>query len=166
MRQLHELLWYLTEAVELQPGQNDVEASLHETERLTGLPADALEQYDITAHRQQVAPLLRRTSEQARSGVPDRKDYSGADLMGADLAKANLRGASLRSALLIGANLRGADLRLADLIGADLRDADLRDADLTGAIFVTQPQLAAARGNSRTSIPAALVRPPHWDVRR
>jgi Pentapeptide repeats (8 copies) len=166
MRQLHELLWYLTEAVELQPGQDDVEASLRETERLTRLPAEALEQYDVTAHRQRVAQLLRRTSELARSGVPDRKDHSGADLAGADLAKANLRGASLRSALLIGANLRGADLRLADLIGADLRDANLSDGDLTGAIFVTQPQLAAARGNSRTSIPAALVRPPHWDVRR
>ena len=166
MRQLHELLWYLTEAVELQPGQNDLDASLRETERLTRLPADALEQYDPAGHRQQVAQLLRRTSEVARSGVPDRKDRSGADLIGADLAKANLRGASLRNALLIRADLRGADLRLADLIGADLRDAELGDADLTGAIFVTQPQLAAARGNSRTSIPAALVRPSHWDVRR
>jgi hypothetical protein len=166
MRQLHELLWYLTEAVQLQPGDDDIEAILRETERLTRLPADELESYDVATHRQHAAQLLRRTSELARSGVPERKDHSEADLMGADLAKANLRGASLRGALLVGADLRGADLRLADLIGADLRDADLRDADLTGAIFVTQPQLAAATGNSRTSIPAALVRPPHWDMRR
>jgi hypothetical protein len=166
MRQLHELLWYLTEAVELRPGDDELETRLDETERLTRLDAGVLERYDVSAHRQRVAQLLRRTSELARSGVPDREDHSGADLMGADLANAKLRGASLRGAYLIGADLRGADLRLADLIGADLRDADLRDADLTGAIFVTQPQLAAAKGTTRTTIPAALVRPAHWDVRR
>ncbi|NEE31666.1 pentapeptide repeat-containing protein, partial [Streptomyces sp. SID7982] len=62
----------------------------------------------------------------------------------------------------IAADLSGADLRDADLIGADMRDTDLRGADLRGALFLTQPQLNAARGDARTKVPQTLERPPHW----
>lgn len=72
-------------------------------------------------------------------------------------------GASHRGALLMAADLRGADLTDADLLGADLRDADLRGADLSGALFLTQPQLAAAVGDAATWLPARLSRPAHWD---
>ncbi|MNP79433.1 Pentapeptide repeats (8 copies) [compost metagenome] len=63
---------------------------------------------------------------------------------------------------MIACDLRNADLRHADLIGADLRDADLGGADLTGSIFLTQSQLNAAKGNSRTRLPAHLNLPEHW----
>lgn len=90
------------------------------------------------------------------------RDRSGADLIGAKLRGADLRGVSLRGAYLIGADLRGADLDHTDLLGTDLRAADLRAARLAGSIFLTQPQLDAARGDSTTTIPAALARPRHW----
>ncbi|NDL55912.1 hypothetical protein [Phytoactinopolyspora mesophila] len=35
-------------------------------------------------------------------------------------------------------------------------------AELDGAIFLTQPQLAAAQGDATTTIPASLARPAHW----
>ncbi|MER6563572.1 pentapeptide repeat-containing protein, partial [Streptomyces sp. NPDC001027] len=102
-------------------------------------------------------------SEQVRAGVGGRrKERRGADLMGARLKGADLHGANLRGACLIAADLTGADLRRADMIGADLRDADLTDADLTGAFFLTQPQLNAARGGAGTRVPASLARPGHW----
>jgi uncharacterized protein YjbI with pentapeptide repeats len=82
--------------------------------------------------------------------------------VGAALRGARLRGASLRGAYLIGADLRDADLRQADLLGADLRGADLRGADLDGALFLTQPQLEAARGDPATRLPDWLRRPAHW----
>jgi len=91
-----------------------------------------------------------------------RSDLLRADLSGADLREADLRGADLRGACLIGADLRGADLRRADLIGVDLRGADLRGADLTGCLYLTQPQLASARGDGAARIPWSLRRPPHW----
>ena len=78
------------------------------------------------------------------------------------MCSSDLRGANLRGAYLIGAALSGADLRWTDLIGADLRDADLRGADLTDALFLTQPQLTAARGDADTRLPGALSRPEHW----
>lgn len=166
VRQLHELLWYLTEALALPAARSvhaDLRTALEKTEELTGRTPEELADLDVAAHRREVNVLLLRTSELARAGAKGRrKDRRGADLMGARLRGADLRGANLRGAYLIAADLTGADLRGADLIGADLRDADLTDADLTGAFFLTQPQLNAARGNAATRLPESVTRPGHW----
>ncbi|MEU6776816.1 pentapeptide repeat-containing protein [Streptomyces sp. NPDC046759] len=176
VRQLHELLWYLTEALGLpaaRPVHPQLRSALEETERLTLQSPEELAALDVAAHRQQVNVLLLRTSELARAGAGGGKggkggkkaagkDRRGADLVGARLRGAQLRGASLRGACLIAADLTGADLRDADMIGADLRDADLSDADLTGAFFLTQPQVNSARGSTGTRLPASVTRPVHW----
>ncbi|MFE6667321.1 pentapeptide repeat-containing protein [Streptomyces sp. NPDC057697] len=168
MRQLHELLWYLTEALSLEPARTlhgEIRRVLEETERLTRLPAEAFPELDVAGHREVVAELLLRTSEVVRATAPrkKRRDRRGADLIGAGLKGADLRGADLRGAYLIAADLTGADLRRADLIGADFRDADLSGADLTGSLFLTQAQLNAARGDAATKLPPSLHRPAHWD---
>ena len=166
MRQLHELLWYLTEAMGLpaaQPIDHELRRLADETERLTMATADALLALEVAAHRNRVNVVLVRASELVRAGAPHRgRDHRGADLIGADLRGADLRTANLRGAYLIGADLRDADLERADVIGADLRGADLRGADLTASIFLIQSQLDAARGDGRTAVPAALRRPTHW----
>ncbi|WP_169314255.1 pentapeptide repeat-containing protein [Streptomyces piniterrae] len=166
MRQLHELLWYLAEALTLAPARPvhaELRRALEKTERLTRGTADELKGLDVPAHRGEVNALLLRTSELVRAKIPGRrKDRRGADLIGARLKGADLRGANLRGAYLIAADLKGADLRSADLIGADLRDADLGGADLTGSIFLTQSQLNAAKGDQATTLPPALARPAHW----
>ncbi|MFB9461290.1 pentapeptide repeat-containing protein [Streptomyces cinereospinus] len=166
MRQLHELLWYLAEALTLplaRPIHGDLRRALDKTERLTGGSAQELQELDVTAHRRDVNALLLRTSELVRAKVAGRKkDRRGADLVGANLEGADLRGANLRGACLIAADLKRADLRSADVIGADLRDADLSGADLTGSIFLTQSQLNAAKGDTVTRLPPALTRPTHW----
>jgi uncharacterized protein YjbI with pentapeptide repeats len=168
MRQLHELLWYLTEALALpnaRPLHGELRRALEQTERLTGSQAGALVSLDVAGHRQHVNALRVRASELARAGLGPpgaRADHRGADLAGADLRGARLRGASLRGARLVGTDLAGADLTGADLTGADLRAADLRGADLAGAIFLTQSQLDAARGDAGTRLPRSLARPGHW----
>ncbi|TMV52275.1 pentapeptide repeat-containing protein [Paenibacillus mesophilus] len=176
MRQLHELLWYLTEALTLQPARpihEEVSSALDETERLTRLSPDSLLELDVAAHRANVNTLLLRTSELVRADArlkqknpsQRQKTYGrGADLIGAKLRGADLRGANLRGAYLIAADLRGADLRAADLIGADFRDADLSGADLTDSLFLTQPQLNSAKGNADTKLPPTLARPAHWSA--
>ncbi|MEV5509902.1 pentapeptide repeat-containing protein [Streptomyces orinoci] len=166
MRQLHELLWYVSEALTLpaaRPVHTELRRARTEIDGLTRGSADSLTGLDVPALRARVNTLLLRTSELVREKVPGRKkDHRGADLMGARLTGAKLRGASLRGAYLIAADLRKADLREADVIGADFRDADLSGADLTGAIFLTQAQLNAARGDGTTRLPAGLERPAHW----
>jgi uncharacterized protein YjbI with pentapeptide repeats len=167
MRQLHELLWYLTEALALpaaRPIRDDLRRALDDTERLTGADAGTLVGTDVAAVRHDVNALLLRASEleRAKAAPGRKKNHRGADLMGANLKGANLRGANLRGAYLIAADLRGADLRSADLIGADFRDANLSGADLTGAIFLTQAQINAAKGDAATRLPQALTRPARW----
>jgi uncharacterized protein YjbI with pentapeptide repeats len=166
VRALHELLWYLHEALALEQAQalgDELRAALDETGRAAAGGADALARLDVAAHRDRVNVLLRRASELARSAVRRRPaDHRGADLVGEDLRDADLRAASLRGARLVGADLRGADLRHADLTGADLRGADLSGADLRGALFVVQAQLEAARGDTATLLGEPLARPAHW----
>ncbi|OAB34838.1 oxetanocin A resistance protein [Paenibacillus macquariensis subsp. defensor] len=176
MRQLHELLWYLSEAMTLQAARSihsEVSTAFEETERLTHLTPDSLMELDMIAHRADINALLLRTSELVRAEAECKQKSScssgrqknpgrGADLIGANLKGANLRAAHLRGAYLIAADLRGANLRYADLIGADFRDADIRGADLTGSIFLTQFQVNGAKGDANTKLPPSLTRPTHW----
>jgi len=171
MRQLYQLLWFLNEALALRPAEpllRELDEELTATDRLTGCGPDELAALDVDAHRQRVNAVLLRVSEHVRERAGRaRADHGGADLRGADLAGKDLRGASLagaslRGALLIGADLRETDLSFADLTGADLRGADLAGADLAASLFLSQPQLDSARGDTRTRLPSRLSRPPHW----
>ena len=162
MRQLHELLWYLVDALErpeTAPLHTQLQKSMQHVEQLT---LQDVAQVDLGKERQAVDVLLRQTSDLVRGRQNKKKERRGADLIGAKLRAADLSAANLRGAYLIGADLRDADLRKADLIGADLRDTDLRGANLTGALFVTQSQVNAARGNAATTLPPSLIRPSHW----
>ena len=174
MRQLHEMLWYLTEASTLQVAhsmQDKFSSIINETILLTKLSPNSLIGLDVEAHRDKVNILLHNTSELVRSKIcrgqksPSKHQITkerGAGLIGADLRKSNLRGADLRGACLIAANLSGADLSGANFIGADLRDTDLRGANLTDSIFLTQAQINTAKGNSYTKLPITLTRPTYW----
>ncbi len=166
MRQLHELLFYVAEALTLPaaaPLHAQLRDALAETSEHTRADAATLADLDVGALRQKINALLLKSSELVRAKVPGRKkNHRGADLMGARLAGADLRGANLRGAYLIAADLSRADLRTADLIGADFRDANLREADLRHALFLTQPQLNAAQGTPTTRIPPHLTHPTHW----
>jgi Pentapeptide repeats (8 copies) len=166
MRQLHELLWFLNEALALNPAEprtGELDRAFSATERLTHSSPDELIALDVGAHRREVNALLLRASEHVRERARALgPDLRGADLAGADLRRTDLRGASLRGALLIGADLRNADLSYADLTGADLRGSRLAGTDLTTSLFLTQPQLDSAAGDPRTKIPSRLTRPPHW----
>ena len=167
-RLLHELLWYLAEALALPaaaPLHRELAATQERVERLTGVDAGELAAVDAGVLQAEVGALLLSVSELARSGVrPRGRDRRGADLVGADLRRTRLRAASLRGAQLIGADLRGADLHLTDLLGADLRAADVRGADLSGALFLTRRQVAGARGDAATRLPAGLEHPAHWEA--
>lgn len=175
MRQLHEMLWYLTEALKVQYDsgiKEEISYMISETMGITNLDADSLIELDIVSHRNKVNALLSKTSElvrnRARRGQKTtlkRKNtiVGRLNLIGSDLKKVNLKGEDLRGAFLIAADLREVDLSGADLIGADLRDADIRGANLTNSIFITQAQINSAKGDSNTKLPISLNRPTYWD---
>lgn len=166
MRQLHELLWHLGEALAL-PSSGPLRAELHTVadriEQLTNGAPQQLAELDVAPWHREANALLLAASAQHRGALrPDAPAHRGADLIGARLRGSDLRAADLRGARLIGADLRAADLRAADFTGADLRGARLDGADLTAAIFLTQAQLHAARGDAATGLTPPLERPGHW----
>jgi uncharacterized protein YjbI with pentapeptide repeats len=174
MRALHELAWYLAEALSMPAAarfHGGLAAGLDRIAPLTALPAGELLAVDVAAWQREMGALLGPVSEAARAGAVagakaggrgKRLDRRGADLAGAELAGADLRAVMLRGAMLIGADLRGADLRFADLAGADLRGTDLSGADLRDALFVAQAQLDSAVGDPATRLPLSRSRPAHW----
>lgn len=154
MRQLHELLWYLTEALTLQPTRpihGALSSMRDETERLTHLSPDSLMELDVAVHRANVNTLLQKTSELVRAEARrGKKAHSGRQKTFSQRAN------------LIAADLRGTELIGTDFIGAAFRDADIRGADLTKSIFLTQVQINAAKGDTSTKLPSSLTRPTHW----
>ena len=75
---------------------------------------------------------LKKTLENHKKWLLDRKKGKRADLREANLREANLSNANLREADLYRANLSRANLSRANLYRANLREADLREADLSG----------------------------------
>ena len=170
-RPLHEVLWYLHEALALvaaEPVRADLQAAIDEIESLLQGSPDVVTAIDVGALRGEASTVLRQASDLARSAArgsqasDEGRDLAGADLFGTDLRGRDLRWTDLRGAVLVGADLRRADLRGASLLGADLRGADLGGADLTGALFVTSAQLTSARGDDATQVPVHLAAPAHW----
>ncbi len=165
MRQLHEMLWYLAQALILQNDnglKEEIRSLMDSTERFTLLDANSLLALDIALHRNSVNLLLKDTSEMVRTKYFKNNDSRRTDYFGADLRNIDLRGLDLRGACLIAANLRGVDLSGVDFIGADLRDADFCGANLTNSIFLTQSQINTSKGDINTKLPRMILRPDYW----
>lgn len=164
LRAVHEMRWYLADAANRDVPDDmavDVDRAADRLAALAACDAADLADLDVGVLRGEVGDLLGRVSAAVRDPIGGR-DLRGRDLVGHGFRDQSLRGADLRGALLIGADLRGADLRSADLLGADLRGADLQGADLIDVLYVTGPQLTAARGDGTTRIPDEVARPRHW----
>ena len=166
VRQLHELLYYLREALAMRPAKSvhaEIRSMFDSIDTVAGSEPARLLTVDVAPLRADANRLLQRASELTRATVPGKKkDLAGSDLVGKPMRGKDLRGASLRGALLIGADFRGADLRFADFTGADMRDTDLAGADLRDALFLTQAQLTAARGDTATRLGPRHAVPAHW----
>lgn len=162
VRQLHEMMWYLTDASTfILP--KELKEKLHllikETEKLTEEPTIV----EVDAYRLKVNTCLKEVQAYVSQKVAGNQVISGFDFIGKNLTKKSLRGANLAGSLLIAANLRHTDLSGANLIGADLRDADIRDANLADCLFLTQIQVNSAKGNAATKLPRWIVRPSYWE---
>ncbi|HEY7103818.1 MAG TPA: pentapeptide repeat-containing protein [Mycobacteriales bacterium] len=163
VRQLHELLWYVADALSRAAAEPvygalaDARAAIEAA--IAGGPS-SIEATDPAAHRATVAPLLRRASTLTRTAVlsaagrpgsdgrppdrpsparqgsdrnPPRRDADRRTADGRDLAGRNLAGRNLAGRNLAGRNLAGRNLAGRNLAGRDLVGADLSTASLIGA---------------------------------
>lgn len=162
VERLHELLWYLQDALArpaVAPLRHELEGLRDVLDAACRAPVPG----DVAPFQLRADGLLGEVSGLVRAGSGG-PDLRGRDLAGLDLRDRELAGASLRGAVLIGADLRDHDLGPADLLGADLRAADVAGTDLSDALFLTQFQVNAARGDGATRLPGRLARPPYWRV--
>lgn len=156
VRQLHELLWYVADALSRPPAA-PVHGALADARRaieaaIAGGPS-SIEATDPAAHRATVAPLLRRASALTRAVPPaagrpgpdgrrpdraspahERPDRSatGRDLSGPEPAGPEPTGPEPTGPEPAGPDLAGRDLIGRDLIGRDLSGRDLAGRDLAG----------------------------------
>ncbi|MEG0051073.1 MAG: pentapeptide repeat-containing protein [Terrisporobacter sp.] len=170
MRQLHEMLWYLCDALTFAQDEvtkNKLKTMIKKTEELTNLDGSYILNIDIENHRNKVNCLLKTVGEAVRKVISKKKSNKkplapGFDFIGANLTNTNLLGGNLAGSLLIAANLKDCDLSGAMVIGADMRDANLCGANLENCIFLTQSQINTAKGDSKTKLPKGLIKPSHW----
>jgi hypothetical protein len=163
VERLHELLWYLGDALErpaAAPLRSELEGLRDAVDRAAAQVTKEPAGVDVLPYQARADVLLGEASALVRRPVG--ADLRSHDLAGADLRDRDLVAASLRGTVLIGADLRWVDLGEADVLGADLRGADVSGADLGSALFLTQFQVNAARGDVRTRLPEVLVRPEPW----
>jgi uncharacterized protein YjbI with pentapeptide repeats len=169
VQQLHEMLWYLKQALALEETRSlhpSLQNIYEETVELTIKTPQEIAEIDIVAHRSNVNALLIETSKLYRADLMNKskkkRKKKGLDYLGANLKGLDLQGEDFRGTLMIAANLSHSNLRKADFIGADLRDAELSGANLKEALFLTQSQINSARGDNGTQIPGYLEKPSHW----
>lgn len=171
MRRLHEMLWYLTEIIDMPVGDaitDCADAALSTLTHLADSEADRILEAPMNELWDDVADLIGLASSDVRGRITRTLDLSNrielfrADAIGANLRGADLRAVNARGAALVAADLRDADARWADLAGADLRDAQLHRVDLSTSLFVTQQQMNSAVGDTHTRLPDGLHRPAHW----
>jgi hypothetical protein len=163
VERLHELLWYLDAALVLVGAHRSATPLRDEVEGLRDAvehAAAGAEVAAVTRLQERADVLLGEVSSLVRR--PAGIDLRGHDLAGQDLRQHDLDAGSLRGAVLIGADLRGLTLADTDLLGADVRRADASGADLRGALFLTQSQVNALRGDEATLLPETVLRPSHY----
>lgn len=160
--QLHQMAWYLLEAQDLTIDENlrvTIQELLAENRRMTSLQAAAMPDVDVMAYRERVNQVLKQVSE---SITPGSLMHAGKDFIGKNFKKSNLDGRNFTMTMMVAANLEGCSLKGANFLGADLRDANIKNTDLSQSLFLTQMQVNAARGNSKTKLPAFISRPASW----
>lgn len=160
---LHQLDWYLHQAqaaAQIPRFRARLLELRRENAALRALSAPELLTADLEPHRTRVHSVLRQfVALHCPRQAPAHGSCMGRRFLGADL-----REHDCSAALFQNADLRGCDLTGASLLGCDLRGADVRGADLSRALFLTQPQLNAARGDGSTLLPPELERPPFWEA--
>lgn len=165
--QLHQVLWYLTEASILclpDAEKAQTEVLIAEGKLLGTQCLETLQDFDIEPFREKANTLLKHicTLLAARSHINVLAEQNK-NFLGKNMKRKNLTGNDFSMSLLIAANLEQANLYGANFLGADLRDTNIQNTDLSQSLFLTQMQVNAAKGNSSTILPPYLTKPTFWE---
>ncbi len=162
---LHQMLWFLIESKSLLPARalwEDVDKLIEKNRNVCGSSPETILEFDLEDYKNQVNGILKQVSTLVimnfKNNDKVHKNYFGKSFCGR-----NMDGLDLSMNLLIAADFSKCSFSGTDFLGADTRDANFDNADLREAVFLTQAQINAARGNACTLLPPHLTHPDTWN---
>lgn len=163
--QLYQMRYFLLESMIIDPAKSlkgNISELLEENVMICNSHPSAILSFDIEDYRRRVNILLKQVCRLLQESMRYQSKDHPSDFAGRNFAYKDMRGLDLSTKLLIAAKFNHCVFDGAIFIGADMRDTDLSDADLKEAVFLSQGQINAARGNKNTKLPPYLDYPITW----
>ena len=163
--QLYQIRYFLTEASLLifaDSFSGDIQKLIEEHVRITNNSPQIILSFNIEEYRSKANDVLKEICKRLH-GKENRKDFScPKDFIGKKFRGKDMSGLDLSTKLLIAADFSDCIFDGTIFLGADTRDTNFTGADLEEAVFLTQGQINAAKGNRSTKIPKHLYYPVTW----
>ncbi|MDK2867643.1 MAG: hypothetical protein PWP51_1784 [Clostridiales bacterium] len=163
--QLHQMRWFLMEARVMGHVKTlapKINALIEENRRYCSCSSTDVLSLDLKHYKKRVNTLLKETSRMVSDRFPRQSSHHAVDYMGRNFKNKSFDGIDFSMHLLIASDFSGCTFSGANFLGTDLRDCCFNGADLSEAVFLTQMQVNAARGDVNTKLPVFLSRPVTW----
>lgn len=163
--QLYQMRYYLMESMTITPAkelQENIIALINENEMICNSNPESILSFDTEEYRNRVNIILKQVCSLLTKSLNSENKKSPSDYLGRSFKHKDLSGLDLSTKLLIAANFSHCSFHGTIFLGADTRDADFSHADLSDAVFLSQGQVNAAKGNLNTKLPKHLDYPVTW----
>lgn len=163
--QLYQIRYFLAEALMIcktKSLSDEISNLITENEAMCNdSPKDILE-IDIDSYRDRANRLIKQVCRMFLDSLGNKDKKCPSDFLGKNFKNKDMSGYDFSVRLLIAANFEGCVFDGTIFLGADTRDTDFSNADLSKALFISQGQINAARGNRNTKLPKHLHYPVTW----
>lgn len=163
--QLYQIRYFLEESMTIVSAKqlwSDIEKLLYENKILCELTPQEIINIDVDSYRNKVNKLLKKVCESISKCFNHKNHKGSTDYLGRSFKDRNMSGVDLSMKLLIAANFDSCIFDGTVFLGADTRDTNFSNSDLREAVFLTQGQINAAKGNRNTKLPQYLDYPVTW----
>lgn len=162
---LYQIRYYLIEASSLISAQTlkkSIQCLIEENIKMCHYRSDSILSLDLEEYRHRANQILKQVCKLLQQSIHSESKKVPANFLGGNFRGQDMSGADLSTKLLIAANFEKSLFKGTIFLGADTRDTNFSDADLSEAVFLTQGQVNAAKGNRNTKLPYQLDYPPTW----
>lgn len=162
---LHQMRYFLFETMRLIPAKelmDNIQNMIIKNEEMCNEKPENIVKVDIETYQNEVNYLLKQVCSLLNTYLGIGNLKNGSTFLGRNFKGKDMSGYDFNMQLLIASNFAGCCFSGATFLGTDTRDADFSDADLRDAIFLSQGQINAAKGNRRTKIPKQIDYPVTW----
>lgn len=165
MFQLCQIGYFLAEAMTIKGAEairKDLEKLYKENRLMCEKSPEEILSADMDKYRDRVNVYLKKASSLMKDHHGFNNKKCPRDFMGKNYKNKDITGFDLSTKLLIAADFQNCDFSGVNLLGADTRDTNFSGGDLREAVFLTQGQINAARGDRNTRLPQHLSYPVTW----